>query len=256
MTALIFIMLLGFALYLTSAADTPLTFPLVAVLAALSFLCVLAAAGGIGLLALRPHGRAILMVFASLELVLFPLGTVLSIFLFWYFRKREIKSLFTARPAARSLNLKVLLGVALASALLLGAILSLVEFRGRRPGSHQSNPAVAYQPFAIWILTEDGRLSIPDRSSTVTERDIADIGVAQDETGAASVWLKFTEEGASKMRELTRNHLGQRIVFMVDGAEYREQSAVIQSEISEDASITFNSMDEANAFLNKLRKRQ
>ena len=75
---------------------------LVAVAAGLCFALVASAqiAGGIGLLRLKPHGRSIQRVFAILGLLLFPIGTIVSVVILAYLNTAGVKLLFSRRPVS------------------------------------------------------------------------------------------------------------------------------------------------------------
>lgn len=252
---LLFTGVAGFSLYLRDLENPPHILLQIAVLAGFACLCGLAVAGGIGLLKLRPYGRTILLAFAWLELVFFPIGTAISIFLFLYLRKPEIKSLFAAQRneqtsagalISRPLVFKLGVVLVLATAIFFVAISMTV------PSQSTAEAGSTYAPFSVVILSEDAQ-SVVDDSNTVTERDVADLVLAMDENGSPSVSISFTQNGAAKMEVLTRNNVGRRIAFAVNGEIDRTQAPVIGGVTSGNASVTFNSMDEANEFIRRLK---
>lgn len=255
--ALIFIGMYGLSTYLSSVDNPPPMPTLVAVLTGLALLGGLAAAGGLGLLRLRPYGRIILLVFAWLELVLFPIGTVISIFLFRYLRKPKIKALFaTTRPArpdaeaptARSrIVMKAGLGIVLAAAMVFGALSVTHRLRDA------SSEGAATARLAIVILSPDGQ-DVQDDHNGVTERDIAEIFLMMEAGGFPAVGIRFTEQGAQKMAAFTEANIGRRMAFVIDGEVDHEHAAVIRDVTSENASISFSSMDEAKEFIGRLKK--
>lgn len=255
----IFVSLAGLALFARGVAELPSPLAVGVTLALLMCLCALAAACGIGLLKLRPYGRTLLLGFACLEVLAFPIGTVIAVLIFLYMRKPEIKSLFLPAavgklgvdaPVSRSLIISSSLTVLLVATVFFAAIAILTKVGGQSISQDLDTPT--YQPLEVSILGDDGQI-IPS-VNTVTERHIADINLVEDENGAASVVIHFTAEGAIKMEKLTGHQLGKRIKFAVDGEEYLQHTALIGTVISANASLSFSSMEEAAKFLNILKK--
>ena len=73
---------------------------LLVVAVVLAVLALLQLACGTGLLKLRNYGRILLIIIAALGLVIFPIGTILSILILVYMLKPGMRILFSERPAS------------------------------------------------------------------------------------------------------------------------------------------------------------
>ena len=73
--------------------------------------------------------------------------------------------------------------------------------------------------------------------TVVTNSDIAHAEVVQvDATPAFSVAMRFTTEGATKMRRATEGHIGRPLAILLDGVVV--MAPVIRSPVDTEASIT------------------
>jgi preprotein translocase subunit SecD len=102
------------------------------------------------------------------------------------------------------------------------------------------------------ILSDDARSVIDDRNN-LTAHDIEDVQLAGDQVGMPTVNFRFTAQGASKISTLTSANVGRRMAFMINGHVDTTHAATIRTSISGQMSMTFTSVDEANAFIASLR---
>ena len=85
------------------------------------------------------------------------------------------------------------------------------------------------------ISKSDRRIYL-HRQPEATNADIADVRVVKDEQGRPALEITFTEEGAQKMKQLSREHLGKPVAIMVNGRVIA--APVLRGEISRRAKIT------------------
>jgi preprotein translocase subunit SecD len=102
------------------------------------------------------------------------------------------------------------------------------------------------------ILSDDARTVI-DGPNNLTAHDIEDVQLAVDQVGMPTVNFRFTAQGTSKISTLTSANVGRRMAFVINGHVDTTHAATIRSPISGQMSMTFTSVDEANAFIASLR---
>jgi hypothetical protein len=98
---LVFVVVVGGGLFAGDAEATAITSLVGTIMA--GFLLVLAAPGivaGIGLLKRKPWSRVLAIVLAILNLVNFPLGTVIGVYTLWVLVQDEAVALFASQKAA------------------------------------------------------------------------------------------------------------------------------------------------------------
>jgi preprotein translocase subunit SecD len=92
-------------------------------------------------------------------------------------------------------------------------------------------------------------VSIPGRSDAVfihgavdlTEADVASASLVPDNEGRPAVLLRLTDDGAARLAELSRAHLGRPVAVFVDGRPVA--TPVIVSELSREFMITSRSAE-------------
>lgn len=245
----------GFFSFLISGPNFRITPAILAVLAGLVLVVVAAVVSAIGLMNMRPYGRALALPFAWFGLLLFPLGTIVSIFLLLYLLRPETVALFQApggagdgvKPGPWPMPMKVFAGFMLVSMLGLAAIATI----RRMPNSETR--AADFPVLEIGILSEDGQGLIPDVDN-LTAQDVAEVSLVSAPEGMPEVQFRFTASGSSKMERLSSEHVGSRMAIVVDGEIDTAQAAVIHSPLSEHVSMTFTSVEEARQFVDGMSK--
>jgi hypothetical protein len=87
-------------------------------------------------------------------------------------------------------------------------------------------------------LGDSGRLIYLHPESVVSNDDIAQSWVLQDDQGRYGVSVQFRPAGAERMRQATAAHVGRPVAILIDGAAV--MAPVLRSPISDSAVISGN----------------
>jgi preprotein translocase subunit SecD len=93
-------------------------------------------------------------------------------------------------------------------------------------------PTDGYRP----VPDKDGRTIYVAPEPALTEADMASARPAQDSLGRPCVDVAMTDAGAAKLKELTRNNIGNKLAIFVDGELMT--APTIQSVVSQRAQIS------------------
>jgi hypothetical protein len=240
----------GFFSFLMLGPNFKMTAAVIGVLAGLVLVVVAAVATAIGLMNLRPFGRTLALAFAWLGLLLFPLGTIVSIILLRYLLKPETAALFPQaglpgdepKPEPWPIGMKVFTGL---TVLAMAALIATASIR-RTPTAVAR--AADLPALELGILSDDGLRLVPDVDN-LSAQDVAEVSLLSSPGGMPEVQIRFTPSGSAKMERLSSVHVGSRMAFIVDGKIDTAQAAVIQSPLSEYVSMSFSSQEDAKRFV-------
>jgi hypothetical protein len=211
---------------------------------------------GIGLLRLRRIGRTVQLWLTPLFMLLIPIGTIFGIAVIWYLRRPHVRALFAAvdvaadivaepaAPARRGWRWAVILLVVIAAA---GAA-AVAYATLHRPAEEPAPQGPA--SVEIGTLDDERRNILPD-ANNLTKEDIASVALAGRENNQVLVEIRFTEEGARKMRALSSANIGRSMGFRIDGV-LDDLQPTIQGQVAEVSQITFLDEAEAERFVVKL----
>jgi hypothetical protein len=246
----------GMFSFLMSGPGFRMTPAVIAVLAGLVLIVAAAGISAVGLMDLRPYGRAVALAFSCFGLLLFPVGTIVSIFVLRYLLKPETVALFQQAPAASDakpepwpMGMKLFAGFMVISMMALIALATMQ--RAPAPMGDAGTPGP--QTLEMGILSEDGQSLVAD-ADNLSGQDVAEVSLASTDSGMPEVAIRFTPTGSSKIERLSSSNLGRRMGFVVNGKLDTSQAAVIQSPLSEQESMTFPSQEEAERFVNGMNR--
>lgn len=249
--ALLAMSTLSFVSFLFMKPGVTVTLPMAGVFGGLALVVFAAFASGVGLMAMRPYGRALLLPFAWFSLILFPIGTVIGIFALRYLYKPEIRAGFAARPAGWPAW--VTAGFAV---LVLGtaAFAGMTAMREPPPPPEPLPVEQVERRLAIGILADSGDhlVSSPDN---LYPPDVENVALVESPYGGAEVQLRFTPEGAAKMERLSSANVGRQMGFLIDGRIDAANTMTIQSPVSSHASLMFADPEAARRFVTAMEGR-
>lgn len=163
--------------------------------------------------------------------------------------RERIRLTMLRTAAADRLTSVVRVRVALAAAIAMAAIgVIVLGFQMWVDGTTRLLAAVRFEVrlaedrpipgMVVAQLGDSGRLIYLHPESVVSNDDIAQSWVLQDDQGRYGVSVQFRPAGAERMRQATAAHVGRPVAILIDGAAV--MAPVLRSPISDSAVISGN----------------
>ncbi len=249
--ALLAMSTLSFVSFLFMKPGVTVTPAMAAVFGGATLVVFAALASGVGLMGMRPYGRALLLPFAWFSLILFPIGTVIGVLALRYLYKPEVRAAFAAKTAGWPAGVS---GGFAALALGTAAFVGMTAMR--EPVPPVSEPVVEQinDTLEIGIMADTGDHLLPSPNNLYAF-DVEDIGVVSSPYGGMEINLVFTPEGAAKMERLSGANVGRQMGFLINGRIDSVNAMTIQSPVSSRASLMFADPDAARRFAAAMERR-